>query len=102
MQFSVSKRDDSAIVTVSGEVDLYSVSVLKEGIAKQVDDPACMRLEFDFENVTYLDSSGIGYLIVTQRKLKARGAALAIRNVKGEAARVFQLSGLSRFLTIID
>lgn len=102
MEFTIAETNQDHILSVTGEIDIYSVGLLKNGLGRLLDDAACRNLVIDMAKVSYMDSSGIGLLIMSQKKMQTKGGKLKIVNVKGEVYRVLKLSGLDRFFTIAD
>ena len=55
---------DASIIVCAGELDLLSVSTLRAA----VDRVDTHRLILDFEEITFLDSTGISALVVARRR----------------------------------
>lgn len=83
----------TAVLTVSGELDLSSEATLRS-VAEQAIDQGATTLAFDMSGLTFMDSSGIGVLLT----LAARVSAVEIRNPSITVRRVIELSGLASTL----
>lgn len=99
----VSKKvvEDITIFSISGEVDLYVAPELKDTIAKEISDGKLLFL-FDFANVRYIDSSGIGVIFNTLVKLKKKGGAIKIFNVAGAVEKLFHVTGLYKAFEVFS
>jgi len=85
--------DGSAVLAVSGDLDIAGVAEFLEYAQKLVQSDADV-IEVDLRDVTFLDSSGIGAL-VRLRKATADGQRLRLSHVPRPVARVLELTGLS-------
>ena len=55
---------------------------------------------FNFEKVTFMDSSGIGMLIGRYRKIIRNGGKAEMINVRPELKRILEMSGLYKILKV--
>ena len=56
----------------------------------------------DLENLTFMDSSGIGMLLGRLRALQARGGSLSVMHMQPPVEKLFRLSGLDRVIGVED
>ena len=54
----------------SGEMDNLRISHLKNVIIQLIDQYRCPVVEFDFKDVTFIDSTGIGFIKVENDDLR--------------------------------
>ena len=98
---AVSTQSDRTIVTVSGEIDLATQGSLRAQlnelvVAGQVD------LILDLTDVTFVDSTGLGALIGTRRRVHAFHGSLALVIPDESVMKVFTITGLEKVLAIHD
>ena len=62
-----------ALVDVDGEVDLYTSPQLKRLLAEAIDTGAD-RIVADFRDVTFVDSTALGVLLTSARRLRSSAA----------------------------
>ena len=55
---------------------------------------------YDFADLEYISSAGLGILLVTQKRLMRSGGALKIINVNEHISDVFQYSGFEKLFDI--
>ncbi len=87
-------RDGCHVVAVRGELDLYTgppVRRVFEEIATE-EPGACVIV--DLEQLTFLDSSGLGVLISGLRRMRAGGGGVALAGCQGAVAEVLTITGL--------
>jgi anti-sigma B factor antagonist len=63
-------------------------------------DPSARYVLVDFEDVAFLDSTGIGVLLSAERKLRARDGKLIVVCDVLLIRRVFEIAGLTDVLNI--
>lgn len=56
----------------------------------------------DFKDVTFMDSSGLGLLIVALKTVQAVGGRLSLCSVSNEVKIVFELTDVERFFEIFS
>lgn len=67
-----SLRDDVAIVHLTGEVDISSVHVLRNGLASMI-GTGLSAVILDASGVTFMDSTGLHALVEAKRSLHDNG-----------------------------
>lgn len=56
----------------------------------------------DFKDVTFMDSSGLGLLIVALKTVQALGGRLSLCSVSNEVKIVFELTDVERFFEVFS
>ena len=91
----------SVTVVVAGELDHFAAPQIRAMLDDVLADEDIMHLTLDLENLTFMDSSGIGVLLGRLRELQARGGTLSVQNMQPNVEKLFRLSGLNRVIGII-
>ena len=91
---------DMVAITADGEIDLATVNTLRSAITNALQSGAS-RLTLDLENVTYIDSSGLGTLIGAHKRLASSGGTVTVRCSKPRILRLLSITGLDRVLTVL-
>ena len=92
---------DINLITLSGELDMYTSSSLKEFV-DTVDNRTVNAYIIDCDKLTYLDSSGVSTLIYAYSKFQKRRLGLWFININGSVKKVIELTKLEGFLPISD
>ncbi len=92
-------ENDIVLISLDGEIDLYTASDLRDAIFEQIDSNK-IKIIIDLENITYIDSSGIGTLITSLSKLKKINGNMSIIHVYDSVKKVFELTKLTTFFKI--
>ena len=87
-------------VYLQGEIDHHSAKTMREEIDEAIDFNMPTLLILDFEQVTFMDSSGIGLVMGRYRNLSRRGAKLHITGTSPQIYKVMKLSGIEKLATI--
>lgn len=91
--------DNRLIIHLSGEIDHHVVGHIKDKIDKAYTTTPARDMVFDFSQISFMDSSGIG-LIMGRYKHLPPGGRLSLVGVSDHIRRVFDLSGLGKFVNI--
>jgi len=81
-----------------GDIDHHSARELRAEIDDVISRSRPELLVLDFENVGFMDSSGVGLILGRMRAVSAVGGQLLIKNAHGEIADMIRLSGLARII----
>ncbi|KYO65796.1 anti-sigma F factor antagonist [Thermovenabulum gondwanense] len=86
--------NDVMIVNLKGELDHHVAARIKDDIDYVMSRKNIKKIIFNFKNVTFMDSSGIGMLLGRYKSIKSVGGALGVCNVNERIKKVFDISGL--------
>jgi anti-sigma B factor antagonist len=101
MEIQVGNRDSIFTVGVSGELDLYHSFKLKEQILKLTSQPVG-GIILNLQGTTYIDSSGVGVLILANSVCKTKKIGFKMVHVHGPVRRVIELTKLLGYLPILN
>lgn len=102
-EFALSQEpvdDSTQVVAVRGEVDLFTAPELKNALSEAIDSGR-VRIVVDLTETTFMDSTALGVLIGTVKRLRSRdGGRMTIVNVDSSIAQTFEITGLDQIFTI--
>jgi anti-sigma B factor antagonist len=87
------------IVSLGGEVDMYTAPRLNEELSGAIGSGA-RRVVVDFAGASFIDSSVLGVLVEAKRSLDALDGELVLVSDDPRIVRVFELTGLDRHFTM--
>ena len=96
LQITVRTENNVSIITVQGEIDLYSSPSLRDSLIKAVKHARPKMVIGDLSGVTYTDSSGIATLVEGLQFANAVQAAFKLVGLSPAVSEVFQLVRLER------
>jgi anti-sigma B factor antagonist len=86
---------DCAVLQVTGEVDVYTAPQLREQVVQLVDS-GVRHIIADLRGVDFLDSTGLGALVGSLKRLRTHDGSLKVVASGGRTLRIFQITGLTR------
>jgi len=101
MQIDTSTKGDAVLVTLAGRFEFGTRQDYKQVIAQIVQD-GYLRLVLDLEQVTFLDSSALGLLLLTDQKFKLKQGTVGLVNPTGYVRQVLELANLPRVIPVYD
>ncbi len=101
MDLSVETRveGDSTIVSVAGEIDVYTAPKLREQLIDLVGAGA-YHLVVDMEGVEFLDSTGLGVLVGGLKRVRAHEGSLRLVCTQDRILKIFRITGLTKVFPI--
>lgn len=85
---------------LSGELDHHAAVFMRQAIDSAIELNMPTLLILDFENITFMDSSGIGLVMGRYRNLSRSGATLNITGVPPQMYKMMKLAGLEKLAKI--
>lgn len=101
VEIEVREQGKHKIISISGEVNLYSVSKLRKDIMKMIDD-SVSSLVIDMKTLSHMDSSGIALLANLQKQIRSNGGSFYMMNVNDDIKNVLKLAALDKFFSILE
>lgn len=86
-------------IAFTGEIDISNADKVRTAIDLALEQPT-ERVELDFAQVAYIDSTGIGVLVGAAHHAQERNRAFAVVNAQPNVLRVAQLLGVDREIEI--
>ncbi len=90
------------IIYIIQDLDHHAVTYLRERSDRLIDAGEAKHVIFDFENVQFMDSSGIGLIMGRYKKVMFIGGRAAVTNIGKSVDRIFKMSGLYRIIEKYD
>ena len=83
---------------MSGDIDHHTAREFRTALDEVIAHSRPEVLILDFEEVGFMDSSGIGLILGRMKSMRDVGGNILIKNARSEIAGVIRLSGLSALL----
>jgi anti-anti-sigma factor len=97
VKITIQEEDSISIIYVSGELTLLDAPELKKYVDEIIAKGKKILL-FDFENLTFLDSSGVGLLLRFNAQLSKTGGKIAFINFLHKSVANTMLKALPQHL----
>lgn len=89
--------DELVVITAAGDIDLYTVSLLRMALAEAV--AVHRRVCCDLRDAAFLGATGVNALVAARKQATDGGHEFWIRGVHGLAGAVLRITGLEEILT---
>jgi anti-sigma B factor antagonist len=86
-------------IQVSGDINVYSASVLGEAIQSLIAD-GVRSIVIDLSAVQSIDSSGLGTLVGNARSMASAGGSISLNGVTDRLRRTLTITNLDRYFSI--
>lgn len=102
MIIDIYEKNRNLIVQISGDIDHHSLENTRDKIDKAFSRSNAKNIIFDFKNVEFMDSSGIGLVIGRYRLIENNGGRVGAANINNDLKRIFEISGLKKIIPCFE
>ncbi len=95
-------EEDTLIAALSGEIDHHVSEKLRKNIDEEITLCGTKDLIFDFTNVDFMDSSGIGMILGRYKKVRGNGGSVIIRNASRLVKQILDMAGVFTLMKYED
>jgi anti-sigma B factor antagonist len=88
-----------SILEVEGEIDAHTAPQLKGAIAALLDQGG-VDLVADLDQVTFMDSTGLGVLVGALKRVREQGGELRIVCSRRAILRILEITGLDKVIPL--
>ena len=100
MKITYIKKDKRLIFEIEEDIDECCVQKIRRRIDNEIQRYMPKEVIFDFSNVSFMDSAGIGVIIGRYKLINMIGGELKIANVNTQIQKIFEMSGLLRLIPV--
>lgn len=94
------RKKNLLTIMVEGDFDLSVCPQIKAAINEEMSSNKITRIIFDMENCNFIDSSGLGVILLCYKNTAPLGGSVSVRNVRPELVRLFTMAGLDRIISV--
>ena len=91
-------QDGTLTVALTGEIDHHCAKAYIGAIAAKIEAYTPTDCVLDFQEVTFMDSSGIAVVINALRTMKQTGGDLMVCGLRQQPMKVFRASGIDKLI----
>ena len=100
MQFTSFLQDGRLTVALTGEIDHHCAKLYIQSIAAKIEAYTPSVCILDFQDVSFIDSSGIAVVINALRSMTQIEGALILAGLTEQPMKVFRASGIDKLVQI--
>ena len=94
-------KDKQLTLKITKEIDEHTTEKLRRKIDNEITRFLPRKVIFDFGNVSFMDSAGIGMLLGRYKVIKMLGGQLELVNVNKQIERIFEISGILKIIPLV-
>lgn len=102
MDIEISQNGSCLIAALSGELDQHMADAIRGRMDYGLLQAGIKNMVFDFTEVSFMDSSGIGMLLNRYKQVRKFGGNLYLTGCNQNLFRLIKLSGLERIVLLRD
>jgi anti-sigma B factor antagonist len=95
LELVVSTHEQALKISLRGELDLANVELADAYLRQAEADETRREIIVDIEELHYIDSTGVGWLVDAWRRSRADSNRLRVTSGTPEVERILSLTGLS-------
>lgn len=99
LTITVESVDDVPVIRAVGELEIATVPEMRAVVA-EVSERRPRALVFDFRQISYLDSSGLGILVSAKKRLGADRGEVVVITAQPAVLKALSLSGLDQIIRV--
>jgi len=99
LDLETSTHGSTSVVTLRGEIDVYTAPRLRQALIDLVSQGAT-DIVVDMDKVDFLDSTGLGVLVGGLKRVKSNDGDLKLVITQDRIMKIFDITGLSKVFPI--
>lgn len=100
MQVQLIRKKYNLIVRLKGELDHHTANFFRQPVEKELKKDIIQNLILNLENLTFMDSSGLGVILGRYKQIKERGGEVVICGLDKQSQKILQLGGLLKIIPV--
>lgn len=92
------QKDLNLIIDINGEIDHHVAKTIREKIDMELILSNCKNIVFDFKNLKFMDSSGIGIIMGRYKNVNSANGSVSIINMSKTIKKILDLSGVFNYV----
>ena len=100
MAIKISSTPMRVTIALSGEMDHHNAAALRLEADEAIQSALVPNVRLDFGDVTFMDSSGRGFVLGRYRIVESYGGNLEVVNLSRRLYSMMKLAGLEKLVTL--
>lgn len=96
------KKTQQLTVRLTEEIDQHCADKIRREIDNEIERYSPRKVIFDFNNISFMDSSGIGMVLGRFKLIKMLDGNLELINLNKNMKRIFDMSGVSKIIKVSE
>ena len=100
MSIERTMNEENLLAKISGELDHHTAATMRAELDEKIRNSNPNKLLLDFSDVSFMDSSGIGFIMGRYKLMKENGGGVENVNAPRGINKVLKISGLDKIIII--
>lgn len=101
MESEFVKEDKLLLIKITEEIDHHSTEKIRRLADNEITRYMPRKVLFDFDKVSFMDSSGIGMIIGRYKTANMLGGTVEMINVKPSVEKILEMSGILKIIPVV-
>ncbi len=102
MESKFYEKDKLLVFKITDEIDDCNVQKIRRRADYEIERYMPRKVIFDFDSVTFMDSSGIGLIIGRYKFTNMLGGKLEVANLTQNVRKIFEMSGILKLIPVTE
>ena len=102
MESKFYEEDKLLVFKIIDEIDDCNVQKIRRKADYEIERYMPKKVIFDFDSVTFMDSSGIGLIIGRYKFTNMLGGKLEVANLTQNVKKIFEMSGILKLIPVTE
>ena len=102
MESQYLKKDKQLIFKINEDIDECVAQKIRRKLDNEIERYMPRKVVFDFDRVTFMDSSGIGLIIGRYKFTNMLGGKLEVANLTQSVKKIFEMSGILKLIPVTE
>lgn len=102
MELELKQIRNTLLVRIKGEMDMVVAEKLRREIDKKIESKKFSNLVFNLEQVSFIDSSGLGVIIGRYKKISTGGGKMYIVGAQPSVRKILMFSGINKLVSMYN
>ena len=98
MEVKYYEKERLLLFKITEEIDEFEVKKIRRRADYEIERFSPKRVVFDFDNVTFMDSAGIGMVIGRYKQTALLGGKMELANLTDSVRKIFKMSGVLKLI----
>lgn len=98
MDVKLFKKGTTLVIKIMEDMDHHSAQYLRQKIDNEITKSTVKNIIFDFSNVNFMDSSGIGVVVGRYKNIVKLNGKAGIVNANPKILQIFEMSGVLKII----
>ena len=102
MEYKYIENQKVLIFRITEEIDEFKAKEIRRRADYEIERFMPKRVIFDFNRVSFMDSSGIGMVIGRYKQTSMLGGKMEITNLRPVVRKIFEMSGILKLIPEVN